>query len=170
MKYIFFLPILVFIYCSQKPNKNPEKFTVSKEQVGKIVQDTIDLEKVFGSTVKYQKKNEIIFNNKLSCKYIIPTGKKQVTILPLECVGNTEHWLNEKFVLIETNDWIEEALPHKDLYYKRDNFIVVFDMLKYCDSKITKDYFVETIRVYKEDDYYNKAKKTGSIKYYLKSN
>lgn len=166
MKFITLLTIFFLISCC---TNRVEKKTSNHIVTNKIQDNnSINLEEVFGHSLKYLKDHKISINKQLICLYKVDNEKKVVIIRPSECKSYINDFITEKFELLEINNWLEEALSHKDLYYKKEEYIVIFDMVKYCKSKITTDFFIETIRVFKKEEYYSEALKTGSVKYFLK--
>ncbi len=166
MKIITLILILISFSCSKKK----EQENISNNFIKTTTQkDSINLNRIFNSAIEYKNESTILFKKKVICKITKINNISETIIKPLNCETDINLFIDDKFILLKTNNWFEEALPHKDLYYSKDNYIIIFDMLKYCNSEITDTLFIETIRVYDKNDYYIKANKSNSIKYILKN-
>ncbi|MBL4745500.1 MAG: hypothetical protein JKY08_03960, partial [Flavobacteriaceae bacterium] len=64
--------------------------------------------------------------------------------------------------------WYEEAVLHKNLFYKLDNNIIIFDFVKggfYCYSEKVKEYTLEQIRIFEVNEYLKEANSSPSSSY-----
>ena len=170
--------ISTVFFCILSCNETVKKDKVATtENLEKVVQ-TIDstgykayIANVFGNSINgvRTQQDSILFYGAYSCKYEENKPEKHVSMRFKDCnVVINSFELDSAFELLKTNSWLEEALPHQDFYYQKDQYIVVFDYLKYCDSSISKEYFLETIRIYGQADYFELAKTSYSADYALK--
>ena len=130
------------------------------------------LKNIFGDKIsRFQsEKDSVLFYDDLSAKYSENELEKHISLRFNECrVSINSFELNSDFKLLKKNSWFEEAIPHEDLFYGTDKYILVFDCLKYCGQSTPKEYFIETLRIYKINDYLEISNKSHSVAYALKA-
>lgn len=187
MKNVFYITTIIYLVTnscnSNSNNKEPE---VIRDNIVKKIDSSsnnnIISEKKTDSTnyiiVKEVFNDYIIRNNKykdsllLFKKYNCKISKKNnpVVLFFNKCtVFNENMIVSTRFMLLDTIEWQEEALTHKNVFYEYNNYIISFNYIggTKCLNK-SAECIIQNISIYRKEEYIEKARNSNSSKYSLK--